>query len=77
MSYFTGTFDNFGRRLHSLPSGIGDLDNFRIEGQQYTGINAIGGNYSLSKNMKNHWNKEFIQQCSGILHFPTGTPIFV
>jgi len=61
--YISGNHYNFEVRLHQLPTGILDLDLFRIEGQQYTG--------SGFKYEKNKWNREFIKK-GEILNFPTG-----
>ena len=63
--YISGTFDTFENRLHQFGSGIADLERFRIEGQQYTGLSYI------SKNTKNHWVEEYIKKAY-IYNFPTG-----
>lgn len=56
--YISGTFDTFDSRLHQCVSGAANLEQFRIEGQQYTGLSYI------SKNTKNHWKREFIQKAN-------------
>lgn len=68
--YISGSFNNFGARLHQLPTGIADLLLFQIEGSQYTGLSYI------SKNTKNHWSDEYFKQATIVYHLQTGTNIF-
>ena len=54
--YSSGDISNFASRLHQLPTGILELQNYRLEatGANYTGIAA---RYQNTK-----WNKEFNYQ---------------
>jgi hypothetical protein len=84
--YYSGTYNNFEHRLHCRVSGLSDLALFYQEGSLYTGVNAIiyvtttggilsTGSGSLTKNLKNHWSRQFFQKCEE-LNFPTGKYVF-
>ena len=80
--YISGQWNNFEKRLHQFCSGVDSLALFKLEGQLYTGINAIQyvnitggilntGYASLSLNTKIHWDDQFNQKAQ-LYNFPTG-----
>lgn len=54
MSYQSGNQFNFLQRLHFWPTGIQDLDKFKIEGSAYATSGTTGD--------LNYWNKEFVKK---------------
>lgn len=67
MSYISGSFDDYEDRVHQFTRSVNDLSLYYLEAinSNYTGLSYI------SKNTKNHWNREFIRQ-GQIINFPTG-----
>jgi hypothetical protein len=67
--YSSGTFANFEGRLHQLPTGVIDLNLYRLEGKTYfSGISTgVAGEYHYK------WNKEFVKQAASYF-YPTGEP---
>ncbi len=58
--YITGSYNNFENRLHQLPTGISDLNTFKLEGRTY--FNSVSTGDGNTFNTK--WNKEFVKKAA-------------